>query len=105
MNAAGFLNRILFLVGIFQGLLVFQTEHWRKKLRFGFRFLLLAFFSSQAYLISEIMDKLPKNTWNDILRNLFEPGIFFSVFVICIFGCWALSYMIMAGKVMKSLVG
>ena len=104
MIVAGVLNRIRFWVGIFQGLLVFQTEHWRKKLRFGFRFLLLAFFTSQVYLISKIMDKLTNNAWNTILRHLFEPGIFFSVFVICIFGCLALSYMIMAGKVMKSLV-
>ncbi len=100
-----FLNRGLFTVGIIHGLLVCQAKTWRTKTCPVFRFMLLALFTSQIYLITKAMDQLSPNAWNAILGDLFEPVIFFCFLVICMFGSLALAYTVMGGKVMKSLVG
>ena len=105
MDTVDFMNSTLFKVGSFHGLLVLQAKHWRQKTRPVFRFLLLALFTSQVYLISKLMDQLPANAWNTIFGNLFEPVIFLCFIAISMFGCLALGYSVMAGKVMKSLVG
>ena len=105
MINVGFLNRCLFTAGIIHSLLVCQAKNWRTKTRPAFRFMLLVLFTSQIRLITKAMDQLSPNAWNAILGNLFEPVIFFCFLIICMFGCLALAYTIMAGKVMKSLVG
>lgn len=105
MGNVNYLDRTFFTIGIIHGLLVCQAKHWRENIRSGLRFLLLALFSSQIYLISEMIDQLPPNAWDTILGNLFEPVIFFCFLVICMLGLLALAYTIMAAKVMNSLVG
>ena len=101
----GLLNRGLFSIGIIHGLLVCQAENWRTKARPFFRFMLLALFTLQIYLINKVINQLSPDAWNAIFGNLFEPVIFFCFLTICMFGSLALVYTVMAGKVMKSLVG
>ena len=105
MITVEFVHRSLFKVGIIHGILIFQANNWLTKARPLFRFLLLAIFLSQVYLIEKLMEQLTPDAWNTILGNLFEPALLFYFLVICMFGFLALAYLVAAGKVMKSLVG
>jgi hypothetical protein len=105
MATVSLLNRSLFTLGIFHGLLAVQTTNWRKTLRPIFQFLLLGIVTSQVYFISELFKQLPPNAWNTILENLFEPVVFYCFLISCLFGALALAYTVMAGKIMKSLIG
>ena len=105
MTQVGFMNRSLFTLGMLHGLLMLQTTYWQQNVRPAFQFIILSLFSSQVYLISKIFDGLSKEALEIILGNLFEPIAFFFFSFICLFGCLALVYSVMVGKVMKSLIG
>ena len=93
------------LVGLFHGLLVAEGKRWQTSIGAGFRYLILGFFLSQIYLIKQLFNQLPENTWNLIFSNMYEPIVLFSFIVILIFGTLSMFYAVGAAKVMKSLVG
>ncbi len=97
--------KILWLVGLFHGLLVAEGKRWQTSIGTGFRYIILGFFLSQIYLIKQLFNQLPENTWNIIFDYLYEPVVLFCFILILMFGALSMFYAIGVAKVMKSLVG
>ena len=76
--------KVDFYVGLFHGLLIQQTENWRSKLSPEMKFIVLAIFSSQIFMIKALFSSLPDNSWSLMLENMFEP-----VVAICLTTCIA----------------
>ena len=93
------------LVGLFHGLLVVEGKRWQTSLGSGFRYLILGFYLSQIYLIKQLFNQLPENTWKLIFNYMYEPFVLFSLIIILIFGTLSMIYGVGAAKIMKSLVG
>lgn len=98
------MNAILPIV-IFAALLKAQVENWRKKLRPSFKFLLLAFCSSQTLAITTLMSSLPIGTFDYITKNLFDAKVFICAIILITFWFVGIFYTVSSAKLMKSLVG
>lgn len=96
---------VIFPIVIFVALLKAQVENWRKKLRPSFKFLLLAFCSSQTLAITTLMNSLPTGTFDYIANNLFDVKIFICGMILINFWFIGLFYTVSSAKLMKSLVG
>ncbi|MES9969978.1 MAG: hypothetical protein ABW092_08065 [Candidatus Thiodiazotropha sp.] len=97
-------EKLLFLVGLFHGLLVAEGKRWKTSIGTGFRYILLGFFMSQMYLIKQFLDQLPDNAWEIMFSYLYEPVIMACFVVVLMFGAMFMFYTVGAAKVMKSLV-
>lgn len=98
------LIRLEFFTGFMHGLLISQSKRWTTSLSPAFQFLIMGIFASQVVLINDLFSRLPENTYELLLSNLFEPTAFFCTLVLVLFGFLSLAYSIGVAKIMKSLV-
>lgn len=94
----------IFPIVLFTALLNAQVENWRTKLRPSFKFILLAFCSSQTLAITTLMNALPTGTFDYIVNNLFDIRIFICGVILINFWFIGLFYTVSSAKLMKSLV-
>jgi hypothetical protein len=97
-------ERFVFLVGLFHGLLVVEGKRWKTSIGTGYRYILLGFFMSQMYLIKQLFNQLPDNTYEIIISYLYKPVVMVCLVIILTFGAMFMFYTVGAAKVMKSLV-
>ena len=82
------LIRLEFFAGFMHGLLISQSKRWTTSLSPTFQFLILGRFASQIVLIKDLFSRLPENTYEMLLINIFEPTAFSAHW----FWCYSVSY-------------
>lgn len=94
-----------FPVVLLAALLKAQVENWRTKLRPSFKFILLAFCSSQTLAITTLMNSLPTGTFDYIANNMFDVRTLICGIILIKFWFIGIFYTVGSAKLMKSLVG
>jgi len=97
------MSKIIFIIGLFHGLLVVQGKRWQESTSAPIRFICFWGLTLYGVAIAYQLSQLPKGSFEYLTTHLFEPFTAFILFILTMLSMIGALTVVMAGKLKASL--